>query len=804
MTQLIDNIAGCIEANYFAFGTKAETLMRLKPVFTKAIIPDLYFFTVEDWKSSPEAILDTIASKLACKSLVVRSSALVEDGAKTSMAGAFLSILGVNGNKRIELVRAIDQVSESMTGDFRDQILVQEMVQNVAVSGVIMTFDVQHGAPYYCIDFDDESGLTDTVTGGNGVHKSLFVYRHADDSLILSPRVASFLGLARELERRTGCTALDIEFVMDKAGQMFLVQARRISASGNWHPVTERRVKRQLAFVEKFVEDRSKKREGLLGNRTILAVMPDWNPAEIIGTTPRSLASSLYRHLITDSVWRDARAAMGYRQLPATELMVLINNHPYIDVRNSFNSFLPAQLPDSIGEKLVNAWLDRLELHPELHDKIEFEIVPTCLDFCFENDFGKRYEGLLNDKEFMVLRESLTVLTQQCLAGGSLDQALQNSHKLASQDCVEVNSGDPYAQLSHAQFLFVECKKLGTYSFAIVARHAFIAESILRSAVKRGALTEKRLNEFKRSLRTITGNMVMEFSDACLDQGKREQFLQKYGHLRPGTYEITSLRYDERDDLFLGSNSNNVSTHTPADFFLAKEERLAINALFNEAGINVLDADQFLDYAIKAIVGREHIKFEFTRVLSNALSAIVRWGECHGLSRDDLSYLQWQDVVRSLTEPIMDDVDRHYLILAENGRGEMASAGAFKLAHIISNVRDIYVATVNRSIPNFVGMGSATGCIVFLDANTPTSVNIKNHVVCIENADPGFDWIFTKGPQALITKFGGANSHMAIRCAELGLPAAIGCGEQLFQRVISATSVDLNCDQKIVRPLYAN
>ena len=43
----------------------------------------------------------------------------------------------------------------------------------------------------------------------------------------------------------------------------------------------------------------------------------------------------------------------------------------------------------------------------------------------------------------------------------------------------------------------------------------------------------------------------------------------------------------------------------------------------------------------------------------------------------------------------------------------------------------------------------------------------------IENADPGFDWIFGSKILGLITKYGGVNSHMAIRCAELEIPAGI-------------------------------
>lgn len=804
-TQRIDSAAGRAEQGLFAFGTKAETLLRLKPLVTEALIPELHFFSLGDWAASKNNVLNTIREQFDKKVLAVRSSAIAEDEAESSMAGAFLSKLNVDNSSRAELEAAIDQVVQSMTGNLRDQVLIQPMVDDVAVSGVIMTFDMVHGAPYYCIDFDDESGRTDVVTSGNGGHKSLFVYRYADSTMVRSARVALFLRLARELEEICECAALNIEFGMNKAGQLFLFQVRRITLSRNWHPVTERRTKRQLAYVENFVRNCSRTRDGVLGDRTILAIMPDWNPAEIIGTTPRPLAASLYRELITKAVWCHARASMGYRSLGDVELMVLINNHPYIDVRNSFNSFLPARLSDAIGEKLVNAWLTRLEAYPELHDKVEFEVVPTCLDFCFFDDFKARYPEVLDEGELETFRAELTELTCDSLnpdPTNTLDRALEAAASLDRLKLPKILDGEAYAHLARADFLLAQCRKLGTLSFAIVARHAFIAEALLRSGVRRGALTDSRLTEFKRSTHTVTGSMVEEYAEVCQGQLARAEFLRKYGHLRPGTYEITSLRYDERDDLFL-DDMPSLPLAEVAQFRLTNEEHASIELLLIESGLNVLSVDQLINYARKAITGREYVKFVFTRTLSDALSMVVRWGEYHGLSRDDLSYLDWPVIARCLSHPVMDDVDRHYLDIAETARRSMAAAHAFRLGHIIFGVRDIYVATLNRSVPNYVGIGSASGPVVQLEANTPASVNIKNMIVCVENADPGFDWIFTKGPSALITRFGGANSHMAVRCAEFGLPAAIGCGDQIYQRVVAASSVELNCGEKILRPLYA-
>lgn len=787
-------------------------MQRLAPHITEARIPDVFYFPVAEWLTAKERILDTLGTRFPNALLAVRSSAQSEDSAECSMAGAFLSKLNVAGKQRAELAAAIDQVQHSMTGNPRDQILVQPMVDDVAVCGVIMTFDMANGAPYYCIDYDDETGRTDVVTAGKGVHKSLYVYRHADDSMIRSPRVAMFLRMARELESICRCTTLDIEFALNKDGQLFVLQARRIALARNWHPVTEKRVKKQLTHVERFVRNRSERRAGILGKRTILAIMSDWNPAEIIGTTPRPLAASLYRELITEDVWHRARAAMGYRSLDTEELMVLINNHPYIDVRNSFNSFLPSQLPAAVGEKIVNGWLDRLENSLEFHDKVEFEVAQTCIDFCFEDDFKTRYPGMLDDAAFDTYRCALTALTRRCLSpapGNSLDAALQTSSRLECQTALpelpelpESPTPSAYVNLSRAQWRLDQCRELGALSFAIVARHAFIAEALLRSTVRRGALSATRLGEFKRSIRTVTGTLVEEYVSVGKGLLSRAEFLRKHGHLRPGTYEITSLRYDERDDLFLDTLPDTPAAVIP-EFTLTGSEQSGINALLTEAGIDVVNADQLLAYAAKAIAGREHTKFVFTRELSDALSLIARWGDAQGLTREDLSYLVWPELAASLTHPVMDDLDKHYLAAIDVARRTMAAAHSFRLAHIICGVRDIYVATPNRSVPNFIGTDKVSGTVVQLEANTPTSINITNRIVCIENADPGFDWIFTKSPSALITCFGGANSHMAVRCAEFGLPAAIGCGDQIYQRITAAGRIELNCAEKILRPLYA-
>ena len=65
--------------------------------------------------------------------------------------------------------------------------------------------------------------------------------------------------------------------------------------------------------------------------------------------------------------------------------------------------------------------------------------------------------------------------------------------------------------------------------------------------------------------------------------------------------------------------------------------------------------------------------------------------------------------------------------------------------------------------------------------------------MCIENADPGFDFVFNFEIKGLITRFGGANSHMAIRAAELQIPSVLGIGDVLYQKWLGAKRLHINC-----------
>ena len=79
---------------------------------------------------------------------------------------------------------------------------------------------------------------------------------------------------------------------------------------------------------------------------------------------------------------------------------------------------------------------------------------------------------------------------------------------------------------------------------------------------------------------------------------------------------------------------------------------------------------------------------------------------------------------------------------------------------------------------------------------------LDNKIIFLDNADPGYDFIFSQPIKGLITKYGGSNSHMAIRCLELNIPAIIGIGQTEFERLKKSTQVEYDCEQKVFKTIY--
>lgn len=800
--------------------TKAETLDYLKGIFeaNHVVIDDLIVFTVQDWLLDSEIILKKIVRKYCNgETLIVRSSALDEDNPKDSKAGFYSSILNVLPNNPVKIREAINIVIASYSKSDRsprpdDQIIIQAQLTDVSVSGVIFTHDLRLDSPYYVINFDDTSGKTDTVTSGIS-KKALRIARWVDPKSLEYPW-QNILSAIKEIEALFPNVSLNIEFGVDRKNVVHIFQSRALRDQHLEYSLQnvskgEREIKGEVDNLKnqaiKYLKNRAGNKRNSFIPTTILTDMSDWNPAEILGGRPNPLDISLYRYLVTQSGWNAARVSLGYTNTAPDELMVCLADKPYIDTRVSFSSLTPSSFPSEIKNKLIEYYLTKLMNNPHLQDKVEFEIVLSSYAFDFSSRKTELLDNGFSSEDVKVIETYLKSFTNKILQDSVkvIDDDLRRSETLNSfyRNIKEIdNSSD---EINNVLESLKVCREFGVIPFARLARLAFIGISLLRSMVREGAISQESADRVLDSTNTITKQFINDF--ALFQSGgiKQTDFIQQYGHLRPGTYNILAPRYKDIQDYLAAIPANeNFTVPVKKQGAFLPTIALGLEKFFDQHGI--LGTPEFIFHFIQeSIRARELSKFYFTKLLSISLEKLARYGELLGIPRNDLALLSLDELEFFMSH--QGKKEHSIDLLREKislNRSQKELWAQIPLPSVIISERDLDIVKYYEAYPNFVTRKKVQGTVILIGALKQNWGDVLvNKIILLENADPGFDWIFTQHPSALITKYGGVASHMAIRCAELDIPAAIGCGDVIFEQCANAKTVLLDCQTELIMPI---
>ncbi len=758
--------------------TKASRLEHLLDLgFGEYLLPQVTLVRSQI-KLQPELARKEVTSSIGIMPLAVRSSARDEDQ-EDSNAGRYLSLLNVPAD---ELLTAAQTVLNSYsTKEPHDSVLIQPYLEEVVASGVVFTKDPNTGSDYWVVNWVSGTDTT-AVTSGTENGKSLIVHssevsktQPIDDA----PLDQLFEVVARILEV-TGENSQDIEWAATSSG-VYIVQIRPLSTprqSLGFKPLTE-----ELDRLQERVENLQREHPYLVGKTTVFGVMPDWNPAELIGIRPNTLAFTLFKEIISDSIWAYERSNLGYRNLRSFPLILDFAGQPYVDVRVSLNSLIPADVPKKLASRLADFYLEKLVTHPELHDKLEFNVAISCFSFDWKI-ISEELRGPIGEENLKLLRESLIRLTRNAIISKGyglkqmfLKQAALDDRYLSIRDA-DLDS------ISKSYWLLEDCKRYGSLPFAGIARLAFIATRMLHSLVSIGVINQDELVAFTSSIDTPAGQMVKD-----LRVLSKESFLLKYGHLRPGTFDITKNSYVEQFDTYFPSTPK---PEEPTEFennqhlVDAFQVKLSEFSGFSELGI---DASEFIGFCREAIAGREESKFHLSRNVSAILGEIKKIGKTHGFEPEQMSHVKIETIRHSYFDP--GDVKSRIEKDISEGLEREALSQATVLPPLIKFPSEVKMFQIPATEANFITLLSSSGPVVYL---RHADQELEGKFVLIESADPGFDWIFARQIKGLITCWGGANSHMAIRAKELKLPAAIGVGESLFRKLKdSASSIHLDC-----------
>lgn len=794
------------KGNKVIISSKAETLKALQPLLTKSKIEPLYSFTISDWKNKKNELITAIKEKYSPAKIIVRSSAVNEDTLDNSLAGYFDSALNVNSENQKEIEKAVKKVlhsyKEKQAESSFNQVLVQKQTANILMSGVVFTRTIGKNAPYYVINYDDKTGSSDSVTSGKE-SKMLIIYRFAKK---VPPQFQELLKAVKEIEERIPELPLDIEFALNKDKEVILFQVRPLAA--NIHKEeNDAEIKDKLSLLSSKFKRLAAPQNHIVGETTIFADMSDWNPAEIIGDNPNYLDYSIYDYIITNSAWHEARTSQGYYNVNPAKLVELFGNKPYVNVRNSFNSFTPAPLSHLLRSKLVSFYLLKLKNNPYLQDKVEFDIVHTCYDLTFDRKSKELKEAGFSTEEIQELKTELIKLTNNLVLNSpsSIQKDLQDvlgmeEKRKQINSLTKDSELSPAKNLASAKILLDDCRKNGTAQFSRLARLGFIAKIILKSLVQKNIVSQEFSDNLYNSLSTVATKISDDFRKLLRGELSPEKFRQDYYHLRPGTYDITSLRYDANSN-FLQNIDLKLPEQPKANFILDSITAQKITVALSQEGLN-FNADQFLNFVKVATEARELSKFEFTKNLSDALELIAAAGEAIGFARRELALLDINEIFRIGISGNTLKITRQWKELLVRREKERKLNEKLALPSIIFSTDDFEIIEHYSAKPNFITQKKAAGKIINLnEINSNNPPHLEGSIVVLENGDPGYDWIFTQNLAGLITKYGGIASHMSIRCAEFGIPAAIGCGELIFNKVKTAAKVELDCRLNKIIPL---
>ena len=163
-----------------------------------------------------------------------------------------------------------------------------------------------------------------------------------------------------------------------------------------------------------------------------------------------------------------------------------------------------------------------------------------------------------------------------------------------------------------------------------------------------------------------------------------------------------------------------------------------------------------------------------------------------GLSKEDMSYIDLNILGTLIDSKAEDSLAAEICKSTTESRKQIFSlTNQISLPPLLISQSDLNIIPNHTISPNFITNKIIESNILVIEKDV--NVNLSNKVVLIKNADPGYDWIFSHPIRGLITLYGGVASHMAIRCAEFNVPAAIGCGSLLYNKIKSSKKIILDC-----------
>jgi len=733
--------------NRLSYGNKAKNLEYVAKN-TDIEIPYFKEIYLNELKNI-ENIVDSFSQKI-----MIRSNSSSEDKDYSSSAGKYLSIGPIEKTDLETIKKSWEMVINSYEEQDNQSVIFQNYIENAKSVSVLTSYKVGSDSAYrtFSTYYGSE---TDAITSGKYSEiNNFFMHRSFDILPKKYEKYNVYLKIITQLEDLFKNKQLDIEMVLDKNNSPQLLQVR---------PLMGKKLNKESIFEEKDVIDRNLKNYKKLnkttadrfGTNQIYSNMSDMNPAEMIGKKPDNIAFGLYKFMFTDTTWNIQRGEFGYRKYSGGKLMELFNNVAYINVNHSLNSFLTRNLQKESCEEIINYQLNKLKENPHLHDSIEFDISRSSYVFDTVEEFSKEYKNIISPSEIIKWHNDLIQIDTQNKS------TLEKNKKIILSTFSKLDKSFEYSKKENIKLI----RDTMALPFTHHSRLGFVYFAQLNSLLEKEVISEDQKKLLLLSVNSISTKMKADAYEVKIGKKTLEGFLDVYGHIRAGNYNLLSSNLKNNlnftESLINNSEQPLEDNILPKDIYTNIEEYFTINEI-------PLEASAWIDMFQEGISTRENSKFYYTKGIDGILNEV---GEKNTSDRELFDLL---------------DIEFN-----EENTSDMRLKNVL-MPDLITSNEDFYFYEEMSKNGNYIGQGTVIGDVLLIDNEANRPNNLENKIVVIPAADPGWDWIFNYKIKSLVTKYGGPNSHMAIRCAEHNIPAILGVGENNFMVISNSKSLKID------------
>lgn len=680
---------------------------------------------------SETRVLDKLWKKLGTQKVAVRSSGANEDGADSSFAGVYESILNV---KREDLESAVKEVYMSLCSDRSaaytqstvaagveaevDQggVVIQKMVP-AEFAGVMFT---EHPATTGAMMVEMVTGLGEDLVSGN-VTPDSFAYGKLTSELLEEESsdaapppidVAPLLAMGRELEALFDHPQ-DIEWAYAK-GKFFLLQARNITRS-----VSSGNMLKNLAENE-----RNKLLKNLLGDRKrhrrsekIDAQAPVYVQSELSELLPRPTPFSAD---FMERLW----SAGGSTDLACQELGIPYNVHfrsmPYINT--------------VFGWTYVNKQEERRRLGKGPGAMASFKLARNAeaTEAAFRDEFLPQFQTEMIERNAIAM-ERLSLEAATDLLGTWVNRFVEDTYCAAER----INISADFHMKSALDKL--RAAKLEPTRF----------------------LNDHQETVVSRAMSLLNRNTV--------DREAIDEFLLTFGHRAPLDYEFSEPRFGE--DLNLVRQYIERSTQSTDDNNAANEN----TATLPDSKVLAISVDRARNFMRLKEEAKHYCLIELAQIRKLLLAIDSKCkldGRVFQLHIDEIVQLSDPEQLRRLEK------------LADQRFEASMSWKSLQLPASLS-IRDLErIDMLTGTRPGVVEQGELSGKRVAGDKEVIGQVRVitdieqihtfkEGEILVARMTDPTWYPLFSQA-RGIITEVGGWLSHAAIVAREYDLPAIVG------------------------------